>query len=133
MRVVVDTSVWSRALRTGPGFTEPASRRLAALLGKADIALTGLILQEILQGFRDDATFRKVAERLQSFPLLQLDRAHYVAAARLRRRCAGGGVTVSTADCQIAAAVIAHKCALLTLDFDFELIARHAPLRLVAT
>lgn len=93
--------------------------------------LTGLILQEVLQGFRQDVAFRKVAGRLEAFPLLQLDRAHYVAAARLRRACAAAGVTASTGDCQIAAAAVAHGCGLLAADRDFEAIARHAPLRLV--
>jgi predicted nucleic acid-binding protein len=131
VRVLVDTSVWSRALRAGGDPADPTVVRLAALVGKADVVLTGMVLQEVLQGFRGDAAFGKVARHLEAFPLLQLDRAHYVAAARLRRTCAAAGVAASTGDCQIAAAAMGHRCRLLTLDKDFEAMARHAPLRLL--
>ncbi len=131
MRVLVDTSVWSHALRQGTDLADAAVRRLSSLLGKADVVLTGLILQEVLQGFRGDAIFEKAARRLDAFPLLQLDRAHYMAAARLRRACAAAGIAASTGDCQIAAAAIEHRCRLLTLDRDFEAIARHVPLHLL--
>ena len=131
MKVLVDTSVWSHALRTGSAPEGSASRRLSLLIAEAEVVLTGLVLQEVLQGFRSDPVFRTVERRLAAFPLLQLDRAHYVAAARLRRTCAAAGVSAATADCQIAAAAISHRCRLFTLDRDFEAIARHAPLRLV--
>jgi predicted nucleic acid-binding protein len=100
-------------------------------VGKADVVLTGLILQEVLQGFRGNEAFRKVEQRLEAFPLLQLDRADYVAAARVRRTCAAVGIATSTGDCQIAAAAIGHRCQLFTLDRDFEAIAGHTSLRLV--
>jgi predicted nucleic acid-binding protein len=131
MRVLVDTSAWSHALRAGGDPADPASRRLSSLVGKADVVLIGLILQEVLQGFRGDAAFRKVERRLEAFPLLQLDRAHYVAAARVRRACAAVGIAASTADCQIAAAAIGHRCQLFTLDRDFEAIASRSSLRLL--
>ena len=132
MRVLVDTSVWSRAFRARSGPPDPSAERLEQVIRKSDVVLTGLILQEVLQGFRSDAVFRRVGRHLEPFALLQLDRADYVAAADLRRSCATTGIVVSTADCQIAAAAIRHRCALFTLDRDFDLIARQAPLRLLA-
>jgi predicted nucleic acid-binding protein len=92
--------------------------------------LSGLVLQEVLQGFRQEAHFRKARLALAAFPLLQLDRSHYVAAAVIRRECAAKGVAASTVDCQIAASAIGHRCALLTTDADFVRIAEHAPLKL---
>ena len=92
--------------------------------------LTGLILQEILQAFRCDATFRMVMQLLEPFPLLELTRADYVAAAQIRRSCASHGISASTVDCQIAAAAIQNDCLLITADKDFILIAQHVPLRL---
>jgi predicted nucleic acid-binding protein len=112
--------------------SEPAAQRLRELSAKVDIVLTGLILQEVLQGFRAEPMFRRAARHFDAFPLLQLDRAHYVAAARIRRTCAAAGVATTTADCQIAAAAIEHRCALFTVDRDFERIARVTALRLVA-
>jgi hypothetical protein len=130
MRVLIDTSVWSLSLRRGGPAKHPTVEKLSALLMSGeDVCLTGLILQEILQAFRSDAAFRQVARRLQPFPLLDLSRADTVAAASLHRRCAGKGVRVSTADCQIATAAIRHRCLLLSADTDFERIARHSDLR----
>jgi len=124
--------VWSLALRKRAGDSEPvAVVRLRRLIDRGDVVLSGLVLQEVLQGFKLEAHFRKAREVLAAFPLLQPDRGHYVAAAALRRACAARGVAASTADCQIAASAIGHRCALLTTDSDFERIAEHAPLRLV--
>lgn len=131
MKVLVDTSVWSRALRVGATRGDPAATRLAGILGKADVVLTGLILQEVLQGFRKEAELRRVARHMETFSLLQLDREHYVAAARLRHACAAKGVTATTADCQIAAAAIQHRCALFAVDADFDAMAACVPLRLL--
>jgi len=131
MRLLVDTSVWSLALRKGGPADHAAVARLRkALEDQEDVFVTGAVLQEILQGLRSDAAFRKIAARLEPFPLLSLDRADYLAAARLRRTCAAHGVTLSTIDCQIAQAALRHDCHLLTTDQDFTHLSRCVPLRL---
>lgn len=129
MRFLVDTSVWSLALRKKGPDGHPAVERLAqSLRDGEDLALTGAILQEILQAFRADSTFRKMVRQFDSFALLPLERADHVEAARLHRTCAQHGVTASTIDCEIAVAAMRHRCALLTADRDFERIARHCDL-----
>jgi predicted nucleic acid-binding protein len=133
VKILVDTSVWSLALRREPLVEHPAVRRLQAVLGKADVVLTGLVLQEVLQAFRVEATVRRVARRLSVFPLLQLDRRHYESAATIHRACASRGIAAATSDCQIASAAIAHGCALLSADEDFSRIAKHTALRLLGT
>jgi len=131
MRVLVDTSVWSLALRKKGPADHPAVGRLASLLlADEDVFLTGLILQEVLQAFRSEASFRTIVRHLEAFPLLELARPDYVSAAILHRRCASRGVSVSTADCQIAIAAIRHECLLLSADRDFERIARSSDLAL---
>ncbi len=132
MKVLVDTSAWSLALRRKDGRDHPASKKLAALIEQGqDICITGCILQEVLQGFRKDAQFRKVLSLLEHVPMLSLARRDHVEAARLRRRCASRGIAGSTIDCQTAAAAIGHDCILLTADRDFERISRVGPLRLL--
>jgi len=131
MRVLVDTSVWSLSLRKGGPARHATVEKLATLLlANEDVFLTGLILQEILQAFRSDPSFRRVAKHLEPFPLLDLERPDFIAAASLHRRCAAEGVSASTADCQIAAAAMRHGCVLLSADTDFERIARLSDLRL---
>jgi predicted nucleic acid-binding protein len=127
----VDTSVWSLALRKKGPVDHPAVRGLSSLLEtNEDVVLTGVILQEVLQAFRSETTFRAVVRHLSPFPLLRLGRTDYVEAAALHRRCAEKGVAVSTVDCQIAAAAIRHGCRLLTADADFQRIARLSDLAL---
>ncbi|MEE9229440.1 MAG: PIN domain nuclease [Acidobacteriota bacterium] len=131
MRALVDTSVWSLSLRKKRPAECPTVEKLMSLLrADEDVFLTGLILQEILQAFRSDSSFRRVARHLEPFPLLELKRIDFVAAASLHRKCAARGVSVSTADCQIATAAIRHECLLLSADKDFERIARFSKLKL---
>ena len=88
-------------------------------------------MQEILQGLKHEGTFTKVITYLDAFPLLSLNRSDFVAAAKLRRQAAAQGLTLSTPDCQIAAAAIQHHCTLLTTDKDFSNLAQLVPLQLV--
>jgi len=132
LRVLVDTSVWSLALRKQGPADHPAVEKLARLLRDGgDVFLTGTILQEILQAFRTEPTFRKMVRHFEPFPLLSVDRSDHIAAARLHRACAQKGVGASTIDCQIAVAAIRHGCALLSTDRDFERMASHCALVLV--
>ena len=132
MKVLVDTSVWSLAFRKKGPEKHPAVRKLSVLIeGNQGICLTGIILQEILQAFRNEKSARKMESDLEPVPLLQLSRKDYVEAARLRRKCASRGIAVTTADCQIAQAAVANDCSLLTADKDFERISRMSNLRLL--
>ncbi|MGH9896491.1 MAG: type II toxin-antitoxin system VapC family toxin [bacterium] len=129
---MVDTSVWSLALRKGGPTDHTSVRKLREVLEHGeDVFLIGVILQELLQGFRDKRTIGRLSGRLQSFDLLPLERRHYVAAAQLRRRCVSNGVTPSTIDALIASAAIEHRSWLLTADDDFEHIARVTRLKLL--
>jgi predicted nucleic acid-binding protein len=65
---------------------------------------------------------------LDSYPLLDLDRQTYTAAARLRARCRAKGVNAGSIDFLIAAACCQHGFPLLTADKDFSHIAGHCDL-----
>ena len=79
---------------------------------------------EVLQAFKCERVVEQVSAYLEPFPMIELSRADYMAAAALYRTCAANGVTASTTDCQIATAAIQHDGALLTTDKDFTHIAR---------
>lgn len=130
MSVLVDTSVWSLALRREKPATSREVEALQAAIERGDACLLGVILQEVLQGFPSPDRTRRLVEYLTPFPILALHRGDYVYAAEIRNKCRAKGVTVSTVDAQIAAAAINHRCALLTVDQDFQDISRHFPLRL---
>ena len=130
MNVLVDTSVWSIALRRDQPSPSCELEALRAAIERGDVCLLGVVLQEVLQEFPSLDRTRRLVEHLSAFPLLSLHRGDYVYAAEIRNRCRAKGLTISTIDAQIAAAAINHRCALLTLDRDFTGVARHFPLRL---
>ncbi len=130
MSVLVDTSVWSMALRRDRPPPTREIEALAAAVERGDVCLLGVILQEVLQGFPSVDRTRRLVEHLSPFPLLPMDRGDYIYAAEIRNRCRAKGLAISTIDAQIAASAINHRCALLTLDRDFLGLSRHFPLRL---
>jgi predicted nucleic acid-binding protein len=130
LNVLVDTSVWSIALRRDRPTPSREMEALRAAIERGDVCLLGIVLQEVLQGFPSLDRTRRLVEHLSPFPLLPLHRGDYVYAAEIRNRCRAKGLAISTIDAQIAAAAINHRCVLLTLDRDFAAITRHFPLRL---
>jgi hypothetical protein len=126
--IVVDTGVWADWFNGQPS---PHAARLDAMLEVEDVALTPLILTEVLQGFRTDGGFERARIVLTSLPILDLDVDGHVEAARLFRSMRRRGVTVrGTADCLIAQTCILADAPLLSGDRDFVAIARHSQLRL---
>ena len=130
MTLFVDTSVWSLAFRRdapGPA-PEVETLRNALEEGRA-VVTTGLVLQELLQGFSGPRARRQIVERFSALPLLAPDRQDHIDAAELRNRCRRAGVQVGTVDAILAQLCIRHQLTLLTTDKDFLGIAKHAPLK----
>lgn len=130
MTLLVDTSVWSLALRRDVQATEPEVQELkAALFGAEVVVITGLVLQELLQGFSGAKAQTQIVERFSALPLLQPDREDHIGAAALRNACRQAGVQIGTIDALLAQLAIRHDLTLLTTDKDFTHAARHCPLR----
>jgi predicted nucleic acid-binding protein len=131
MTLLVDTSVWSLAFRRDAPPDIPEVEELKrALAGAELVATTGLILQELLQGFIPTKARTQIVERFAALDLTQPDRDDHVAAAEVRNACRKAGVQLGTIDALIAQLSIRHDYALLTTDQDFVHAARHVPLRL---
>ena len=94
------------------------------------ILTTGLVLQELLQGFSGPKARDQILERFSAVPLLAPDREDHVDAAELRNRCRRGGVQVGTIDALLAQLCIRHDLTMLTTDADFSRIADRSTLRL---
>jgi predicted nucleic acid-binding protein len=132
VKVIVDTSIWSMALRRQSASGTPEAALLKRMIEEGEsIFILGIILQEILQGVRLPGGFRQLKEHLDAFPLLPVRREHYVKAAELQNHLARNGVQAATIDALIAASAIAHDCSLFTNDRDFHFIARHSGLKLI--
>ena len=124
MSLLVDTSVWSMALRRDAPADLPEVRALEAALSSGELVVTtGLILQELLQGFSGPRAREAILERFSSLPFLTPDRTDYIEAATLRNRCRRKGIQVGTIDALLASLSIRHELSILTTDGDFRRIA----------
>ncbi|MBW2525511.1 MAG: PIN domain-containing protein [Deltaproteobacteria bacterium] len=131
MSLFVDTSVWSLAWRRDGSAREPAVLHLADALAQGrDVLTTGLVLQELLQGFAGPKARRSILDRFRHLPMLTPTREDHVRAAELRNRCRRKGVQVGTIDALIAQLCVHHELKLLTTDHDFFRLARIVPIQL---
>ena len=126
-----DTSVWSLALRRDASPEEPQVRRLReALSGGEAVHTTGIVLQELLQGYRGPRARAQVVERFATLPLIVPARDDHIDAAALRNTCRRHGIQVGTIDALLAQLCIRHDLVMLTTDRDFSHIAQWTPLQL---
>ena len=131
MMLLVDTSVWSLALRRDVVVAQPEVLYLEqALVGSQAVVTTGLVLQELLQGFSGPKARAQIIDRFSTLPLVQPDRQDHVDAASLRTACRRAGVQIGTIDALLAQLCIRHHLTLLTTDQDFVHAARHCRLRI---
>jgi predicted nucleic acid-binding protein len=129
MTLFADTSVWSLALRRdAPGHSVHVTALNHALAQGEPVITTGLVLQELLQGFVGLKSRDQILKHFSALPLLMPDRDDHIAAAALRNACRRVGVQAGTIDALIAQLCIRHDLTLLTADEDFTFIARHGPL-----
>lgn len=129
MNLFVDTSVWSLALRRDGPSDEPSVGRLRAALDSGEgVYTTGLVLQELLQGFRGPEARDAIVDRFGSLPLLIPDRTDHVEAAASRNVCRRHGVQAGTIDVLLAQLCVRHDLVMLSTDRDFTLMAPHVGL-----
>jgi predicted nucleic acid-binding protein len=127
----VDTSVWSLAFRRDVGVDVPEVAALRVALEDGElIVTTGLILQELLQGFAGPRSREEIIERFAALPFVMPNRRDHIDAAALRNRCRRNGVQLGTIDAVLAQLCVRHDLTLLTTDKDFSFAAAHCPLRL---
>lgn len=128
--IVVDTSVWIDVLNDNPA---PHAERFVDLLEAGEpLALTDVVLTEVLQGLRSEREARLTERHLRAFPILRLDGLDdFVLAADLYRSARRAGVTIrKTVDCLIAAPCVRTGAPLLHADDDFDRLAVCTPLRI---
>jgi predicted nucleic acid-binding protein len=130
MTLFVDTSVWSLALRRDAPADVPEVGALStALHGGESVVTTGLVLQELLQGFSGPRARSQIIERFSALPLIVPDRRDHIEAAEIRNTCRRKGLQLGTIDSLFAQLCTRHGLLMLTTDRDFHLAAQHLPLR----
>jgi predicted nucleic acid-binding protein len=121
MKVLVDTCVWSLALRrknltTLSGDEQRMVASLREAIQDGRVAMIGPIRQEVLSGIMDTAQFEKLRSALEAFPDEQLSTFHYEEAARLFNLCRSRGIECGPVDILICAVAAREHWTILTSD-----------------
>lgn len=127
--VLVDSTVWIDFFR---GTATRESGMLVDLIAhEHDIAICGLIRQEVLQGIRDDSMLQRVRRLFdEAYYIPLVEPEHFDHAADVYRSMSRHGVTLrAPMDCLIAVQAMHARATLLHRDRDFQLIARHTDLK----
>jgi predicted nucleic acid-binding protein len=130
--IVVDTSVWIDFFRDTDTWQV---EHLAQLIADDEpVALTDIVLTEILQGLPNDREARRVERRLLAFDVLRLEGLDdFRRAAALYRQARTKGVTIRrTLHCLIASVCVRDGATVLHSDADFDHLATCTELRVVA-
>ena len=130
MKVLVDTSVWSLALRRNLPSDGPEVSELIELIREARVQMIGPVRQELLSGIKSQAQFQKLRNHLRSFPDLELTPRDYEHAAEFFNLCRGKGIQGSNTDFLICAVAARQKTTIFTTDEDFTLFQAHLPITL---
>lgn len=135
MKVLVDTSVWSLALRRPKAIQlavdqQVAVNALADLVRDARAVLMGAIRQELLCGIKSLGQFEALRVNLAAFDDVALSMQDYALAAEAFNTCRANGVQGSNTDFLICAVSINHHMPIFTMDQDFELYKQWLPIQL---
>jgi predicted nucleic acid-binding protein len=123
--LLVDTSAWVELFR------KPARLRLDDIGGLDEVVTCLPVVQEVLQGFRDETAFRVARDAMLALQCVEspLRQARFEEAAALYRTARRAGFTVrSGVDCLIAACAIRHGLTVLHRDRDYPVLAKISPL-----
>lgn len=128
--LLVDSSVWIDAAR---GVATDATRFIDSRDDHDELATTGIIFQEVLQGARDESSWHSLRDRFWSMLILEpRELSTYEVAAMLYRHARAKGFTIRKPnDCLIAAVALEHGALLVHNDRDFLALAQVEPALLV--
>jgi len=133
--ILVDTPVWSFALRRHPVNLSPSEQRLTRTLYELvlqnRVQLLGSTRQEVLSGIREESVFRRIRDYLRDFPNVELGATDYEEAARITNDCRRAGIAGDPVNMLMCAVSIRREWQILTTDRDFVHYARVVPLSLL--
>ena len=129
MRVLVDTSIWSLALRRA-GSPHPSRSELEQLIQDGLVAIIGPIRQEILSGVKVATQFNLLRENMRNFPDIVLTSEDYEEAAGFFNECRSRGIQGSNTDFLICAVSVRRQMSIFSNDKDFHHYAKVLPIKL---
>ena len=124
--ILVDTSIWIAAFRKRNPF------RIEDAVEFDEIATCLPVIQEVLQGFREERAYRSAHGAMTALPIVEspMEESLFIEAAELYRSARRQGLTIrSSVDCLIAACALRHDMPVLHRDRDYDLISRISSLK----
>jgi predicted nucleic acid-binding protein len=132
MKILVDTSVWSLALRREGAPHDPCVIELRGLIKELRVQMIGPVRQEILSGIKSKSQFLKLRQTLRAFPDLELTSQDYELAAEFFNVGRKRGIQGSNTGFLICAISKRHEMPIFATDKDFVLFRKHLPITLYA-
>jgi predicted nucleic acid-binding protein len=131
VKVLVDTPIWSLALRHKPRPENDSTKSaFATLVEDGRVAIIGPIRQELLSGIKDRAHFDRLRENLRGFPDTEITSGDYEEAASFFNQCRGKGIQGSNTDFLICAIAVRNEFPIFSTDGDFAHFAKVLPIAL---
>jgi hypothetical protein len=130
VKVLVDTCIWSLALRRKSLPIDPAVIELQELIREFRVQMIGPVRQEILSGIRSREHYCKVRDHISPFVDLEISISDYERAAEFFNIARSKGIQGSNTDFLICAIAERYGLSIFTHDGDFDLFARHFSVKL---
>ena len=130
---LLDTSVWSEALRRKNNSLKSENTYLYHLIqNEENIFITGVIIQELLSGIKNEKTFLELKEILLNFEIIEPEMEDYIFAANLQNNMSAKGIQATTVDLLLVSIALRRNYYLLSYDKDFTFISKHTELKLLS-
>lgn len=128
MKVLVDTSLWSLALRRRPRDLNPRESvlvgELTELVREGRAGMIGLIRQELLSGIKTSAQFEELRKTLRAFSDEPIGIEDHEAAAKASNTCRAKGIAATLVDMLICTVAERRGMSVFTTDPDFDEYSR---------
>ena len=129
--ILVDTCIWSLALRGNAPKEVSVAERLSQLIDENQVRIIGPIRQELLSGYTDKNSFERLRQKIQYFPNEPIVDVDYESAAEYSNFCRSKGVQGSHTDFLICAVSVRANLRIYTTDKDFQHYSKHLPISLL--
>lgn len=130
MKIIVDTCIWSSALRRKKAKKDKHVEELKELINEVRVQLVGPVRQEILSGVKSRKQFNTLKNHLAAFKDILLTGEDYELAAEYYNTARENGIQGSNTDFLICAISTRHKMPIFTTDQDFTHFRRVIPVKL---
>jgi hypothetical protein len=131
VKVLVDTDVWSEALRRKKGKKSTYVDELVDLIQEGRLEIIGPIRMEMLSGIRDKEVFDAFSDKLAAFSDRPIESEVYILAAKFFNLCRSKGIQGSNTDFLICACSVHWSVPILSKDKDYLLYRKHLPIKLI--